>query len=93
MGRALANERLFDGEHSGLSALFYPKYNGDRDSCGGARTERSRQGEILWREMVNSVADKFDEVADLSTERGESYRTKINEAFDSLKKIFYDLSW
>lgn len=51
------------------------------------------KAEILWREMVNSVADKFDEVADLSTEHGEAYRTKIDEAFDALKEIFYDLSW
>ena len=51
------------------------------------------KAEILWREMVNSVADKFDEVADLSTERGEAYRAKVDEAFDALKEIFYDLSW
>ena len=51
------------------------------------------KAEILWREMVNSVADKFDEVADLSKEHGEIYRAKIDEAFDALKGIFYDLSW
>lgn len=51
------------------------------------------KAETLWREMVNSVADKFDEVAELSEENGEAYRAKIDEAFDALKKIFYDLNW
>ena len=51
------------------------------------------EAELNWRKMVYGVANKFDEVADLSSEHDERYRAKINEAFDALKEIFYDLEW
>ena len=55
--------------------------------------EDYNEAELLWRKMVYGVANKFDEVADLSSEHDEKYRAKINEAFDALKEIFYDLEW
>ncbi len=53
----------------------------------------NEQAEQIWKDMLQNAINLFDVLSDAREYDLATYQQKVDEAFDTLKKIYADLNW